>query len=120
MDWSAKSSRSIFAEFCSWTWQYFAALRFRKRCELKAEDSAKDQTISPYGEEVGIICNFVSLEPVASAYTEIPHREVFHAAFDMKQMFTLKNDGSEIIEELNSSVRIVIEIVTYCRSQLGN
>lgn len=87
---------------------------------LESEDSAKDRTIYPYGEEVRIISNFVSLEPVASAYTEIPHREVFHAAFDMKQMFTLKNDGSEIIEEINSSVRIVIEIVTYCRSQLGN
>ena len=90
------------------------------RPELESEDSSKKWTIYPYGEEVRIICNFVSLEPVASADTEIARREIFHATFDMKQMFTLESDGPEIIEEINSAVRIVIEIVTYGRSQLGS
>lgn len=68
----------------------------------EAQDSSKERTVRFHRKKVRIGSDLVALIAIATAQPKMVMREVFGAAFDMKQTFALKNDTSEIVKEINS------------------
>src|SRR5215203_4850082 len=81
--------------------------------ESEAHDSSKERAIRFHCKKVLIVSDFVALKPIATAQPKMARREIFSPALDMKQTFALKSYGAEIVKEIDSRMRIVIEIVPY-------
>jgi len=76
--------------------------------------------MGPYGYKVVIVFQSVPLGPVSPTHTEIMCQKEFHTAVYMEQMLAAEPDCTEVIKNVHTRRRIIIEIVADCGRKLGN
>src|SRR4030095_10758474 len=86
----------------------------------KAKDSAEERSMGVHKHEVAVLGDLVPLVLVSSHDPEVTRREVLHSGVGVKQMFTLENYATQIVEDVHLGARVVFEIVTDRRRKFGN